>query len=61
MKPHRNKILDFIKKNKIVTGNELARYLKVSWNTADKYLLELLVEGKIDRIKKEGTTLWMLK
>jgi Mn-dependent DtxR family transcriptional regulator len=61
MKVHSKKILDFVKKNKIITSSELADYLKVSWNTADKWLLELVIEGKIERIKKIGVTLWVIK
>ncbi len=56
-----NKIIEFIKKQKIITSSELASFLKVSWNTADKYLLELALESKIVRIKKKGVNLWMLK
>lgn len=59
MNTHRNKLLDFIKKNKVVTSSEVAKFLKISWNTADSWLKELLIEKKIDRIKKEGVTLWM--
>ncbi|MCH7850323.1 MAG: DUF977 family protein [Nanoarchaeota archaeon] len=54
-------ILDFIKKEKVVTSSEIASYLEVSWNTAEKYLLELLIEGKIVRIKKTGVNLWLIK
>jgi len=61
MKSHNEKIVSLIKKEKIVTSSEVARFLKVSWNTADSYLKELLIEGKLLRIKKEGTTLWMQK
>ena len=61
MKVHRNKILDLIKERKVVTSSEVARYLKISWNTADSYLKELLIEGELDRIKKEGVTLWIKK
>ncbi len=62
MKYHsEKKILDYIKKNKVITSSELAKYLGVSWNTADKYLLELAFGGKILRIKKVGVTLWVLK
>ncbi|MFA4952965.1 MAG: FaeA/PapI family transcriptional regulator [Candidatus Pacearchaeota archaeon] len=63
MKLHnKNKeILEFLKKNKVITSSELANYLSISWNTADKYLLELAFERKIDRIKKKGVNLWMLK
>jgi len=58
---HLDKILMLVKKEKIVTSSEVAKFLKVSWNTADSYLKELLIEGKLARIKKEGTTLWMKK
>ena len=61
MKIHNKKILDFIKKVRVVTSSEISKYLKVSWNTADKYLLELVLGGKIVRIKKEGVNLWMKK
>lgn len=53
------KILDFLKKQKVVTSSELAEFLHVSWNTADKYLLELALEKKVERLKKQGVNLWM--
>ena len=53
-------ILEFLKKNRVITSSELAKQLNISWNTADKYLLELAFEKKIDRIKKKGVNLWML-
>jgi len=56
-----DKIIELIKKEEIVTSSEVAKFLKVSWNTAEKGLLELALDGKIRRKKKEGTTLWMLK
>jgi len=63
MKIHNNKkrILDFLKQKKVITSSELTAELKVSWNTADKYLLELALEGEVERIKKQGVNLWMLK
>ncbi len=63
MKSHnKNKtILDFLKQKKIITSSELANTLKISWNTADKYLLELALDNKVERIKKTGVNLWMLK
>lgn len=60
MKSH-SKILDFIKKNRVITTSELAEHLKISWNTAEKYLLELTLENKIIRIKKIGVNLWLIK
>ena len=61
MNIHDSKILALIKKEKIVTSSEVASSLNVSWNTAEKYLLELVIVGKINRIKKVGVNLWMLK
>lgn len=61
MKIHRNKILSLLKKNRVSTSSEVAKELGVSWNTGDKYLMELLVEGKVERIKKEGVNLWLVK
>lgn len=61
MNTHSKKILDFVRKERVVTSSEVAKYLKVSWNTADKYLLELVLIQKLERIKKLGVTLWLLK
>jgi len=55
------KILDLIRKERAITTSELAEYLNVSWNTAEKYLLELTIEGKLARIKKKGVNLWLMK
>jgi len=60
MKIHKN-ILELIKKEKIVTSSEVADKLKISWNTAEKNLLELIIDGKVDKIKKAGVNLWVLK
>lgn len=56
-----DKIFDHIKKEQIVSSSDIARLLKVSWNTADSYLKELIIEGKIKRIRKGVMTLWMKK
>lgn len=61
MNAHREKILEFLKKEKIVTSSDVARFLKVSWNTAESYLKELLIENKVERIKKIGANLWTRK
>ncbi|MEK6928660.1 MAG: FaeA/PapI family transcriptional regulator [Nanoarchaeota archaeon] len=58
---HNQQILRFIKKEKVVTSQEIARLLKISWNTADSWLKELLIDGKLKRIKKGGVNLWMPK
>lgn len=57
----RNKILRLVGEKKVITSSELAKFLSISWNTAEKYLLELVIEGKISKIKKEGVNLWILK
>ena len=61
MKSHNEKIVDYLKKNKVITSSEIAKYLDISWNTAEKWLLELALDGKVERIKKKGVNLWMLK
>jgi len=61
MNSHSKKMIEFIKKSRAVTSSDVAKFLKVSWNTADRYLTELLIEKKVDRIKKEGVTIWLIK
>jgi len=63
MKLHRfkAKILTIIKKSKVVTTTEIAEQLKISWNTAEKYLLELALDGSVLRMKKAGVNLWVKK
>ncbi len=53
------KILSLLGKEKVITSSELAKHLNVSWNTAEKYLLEMVIDGKMIKIKKEGVNLWM--
>ncbi len=57
----KKRILQLLGKETVITSSELAKFLKVSWNTAEKYLLELVIENKINKIKKEGVNLWMLR
>jgi Mn-dependent DtxR family transcriptional regulator len=61
MNTHSTRIIALIKKETVVTSSEVAGALGVSWNTAEKYLLELIIEGKIVKIKKMGVNLWLLK
>ena len=61
MNIHRKKILEYVEKSRVVTSSEIAKLLKISWNTADSYLKDLVIEGKLERIKKEGVNLWMIK
>ena len=49
------------KRGKVVTTTEIAEQLEVSWNTAEKALLELTLEGKLFRLKKAGVNLWVIK
>ncbi|MEK6873654.1 MAG: DeoR family transcriptional regulator [Nanoarchaeota archaeon] len=61
MNIHSSKITEYVKKNRVVTSSEVAKHFKISWNTADKYLLELVLDNKLERIKKEGVNLWLVK
>ena len=54
-------ILDLVRKQRVVTTSEAANELNVSWNTAEKHMMELLVDGKLLRLKKAGVNLWVLK
>ncbi len=58
----RDKVISLIKShNGIVTTAEVASEFEISWNTAEKYLLELALENQVLRIKKAGVNLWVLK
>ena len=57
----REKILKYLGEKRVITSSELAKFLGVSWNTAEKYLLELGMESRVVKIKKDGVNLWMLK
>ena len=61
MNIHNNKILSLIREKMVVTSLEVAEFLGISWNTADSRLKELLIEGKLKRIKKKGVNLWHKK
>jgi len=61
MNMHNKRIIDLVEKERVVTSSEIAKLLKVSWNTAENYLKELLIEGELIRIKKEGVNLWLKK
>lgn len=54
-------ILEIIRKERVVTTSYIAKHFKINWNTAEKYLLETLVEGKIEKKKMDGVNLWLLK
>ena len=61
MRSHSQKLVQLLKDQRVVTSSDAARFLKVSWNTADNYLKELLIEGRVERLKRQGVTLWVLK
>ena len=60
-KPSDKEIIKLIKVEGVVTTSEIAKSLKISWNTAEKYLLELALDGKVRRARKAGVNLWLLK
>jgi len=60
MNTHKNKIIGYIRREVAVTSSEIAKLLKISWNTAESYLKDLVIEGKIRR-KTEGVNLWLKK
>lgn len=57
----KTKILDYSKKDRVITTTEIANEFKISWNTAEKHLLELTLDNKFKRLKKTGVNLWVLK
>ncbi len=63
MEPHnlKKKILDYSENDRVITTAEIAGEFKISWNTAEKYLLELTLDDKFKRLKKAGVNLWILK
>ncbi len=54
-------IIKILEKEKIVTSSEIAEKANVSWNTAERHLLGLAIDGKLERIKKAGVNLWVVK
>jgi predicted HTH transcriptional regulator len=56
-----SKIIEVIKRERVVTSSEIAENFKMSWNTAEKHLLEMVIEGKVEKIKKLGVNLWIIK
>lgn len=52
-------ILKLLDKQTVITTSEVASLLNVSWNTAEKALLELTIDGKVQRVKKAGVNLWL--
>ena len=58
---YKKEIMKIVSSVKVVTTSEIAKELVVSWNTAEKHLLELTIENKITRMKKAGVNLWVIK
>lgn len=58
---NKKKILNFLKEKEVITSSELAQYLQVSWNTAEKYLMQLIIDGEIKKFEKKGVNIWILK
>ncbi|RME53824.1 hypothetical protein D6783_00795 [Candidatus Woesearchaeota archaeon] len=55
-------LLKLIKEvGKVTTTSEVAALQNISWNTAEKYLLELALLGRVRRLKKAGVNLWVLQ
>jgi len=54
-------IFELTKKSRVVTTSEIAEAMNISWNTAEKYLLNIALEGKVERMKKAGVNLWVIK
>jgi len=57
----KNLIFPLFKKEKVLTTSEVSKKLNINWSTAEKGLLELVINGKIERIKKLGVNLWILR
>jgi len=55
----KQKIIDIARDERVITTSEIAGHFGISWNTAEKYLLELTLDGKIVRKKKQGVNLWL--
>ena len=54
-------ILKYLQQQRVITTSEISEKMKLSWNTAEKRLLELAVDAKVMKIKKAGVNLWVIK
>lgn len=57
----KNQIVKLFKKEKILTTSDVKNFLNINWGTAEKALLELVIEGKVIEKKKKGVNLWLKK
>ena len=55
----KQKIIELAREERVITTSEIAKHFGISWNTAEKYLLELTLDGKVVRKKKQGVNLWL--
>lgn len=56
-----NRILKLFEKNKLLITSDVAKIFGVTPATAQRALTELVIEGKVNRIKKGVMTLWLKK
>jgi len=56
-----SQIYNLFKNQDILTTAEVSKSLNISWNTAEISLLNLTIDNKVERIKKTGVNLWVLK
>lgn len=54
-------IFPLFKKEAILTTTDISKHLNVSKGASEKALMELVLDGKVERIKKLGVNLWVLK
>ena len=57
----KQKISAFAHEERVITTSEIAEKFSMSWNTAEKYLLEMALDGILVRKKKQGVNLWLPK
>ena len=55
------KIVEYGKKERVITTSEIADKFNLSWNTAENYLLNLQIQGKVEKVKKKGVNIWLAK
>jgi hypothetical protein len=57
----RDELLELLEKRSPQTTSELAKSVKGSWHRVQENLLELIIDGKIDRMVVGGRYLWFSK
>ena len=56
-----NRILKLFEKDKLLITSDVAKIFDVTPTTAQRALTELVIQDKVERIKKEGVTIWLKK